>query len=159
MPALEGLEWGRLGMLAAGIVVVVLVLVLLTKQCSGSSAQSKNSDYMSQVQAVLKTSDGAGASLSQLLHSGSPNNNGDWSNATFDRLVDQADTLPPNDPKRLKLYRQAEQLAMNQAAVIPLANPTTGILVRQSIHGLVVRGGQLLAPDWTRVTIAGSSVQ
>jgi len=97
--------------------------------------------------------------LSQLLHSGSPNNNGDWSNATFDRLVDQADTLPPNDPKRLKLYRQAEQLAMNQAAVIPLANPTTGILVRQSIHGLVVRGGQLLAPDWTRVTIAGSSVQ
>ena len=72
MPALEGLEWGRLGMLAAGIVVVVLVLVFLTQQCSGSSAQSKNSDYMSQVQAVLKTSDAAGTNLSQLLHSQQP---------------------------------------------------------------------------------------
>ena len=30
MPSLEGLEWGRLGMLAAGILVVVLVLLLLT---------------------------------------------------------------------------------------------------------------------------------
>src|SRR5437764_15193186 len=72
MPALEGLEWGRLGMLAAGIVVVVLVLVLLTKQCSGSSAQSKNSDYMSPVQAGLKTSDGPGTSPSQLLQSPAP---------------------------------------------------------------------------------------
>ena len=52
MPSLEGLEWGRLGMLAAGIVVVVLVLLLLTKACGGSSATSKNQAYFNEVKTV-----------------------------------------------------------------------------------------------------------
>src|SRR5262249_38747730 len=68
----EGLEWGRLAMLAAGIIVVVLVLVLVTRACSGSSATSKNQDYMTQVQSVLKKSDGAGAQLNGMLHSPQP---------------------------------------------------------------------------------------
>ena len=72
MPALEGLEWGRLAMLAAGIIVVVLVLVLLTQACSGSSATSKNQAYMSQVQSVLKKSDSAGSQLNAMLHSPQP---------------------------------------------------------------------------------------
>jgi hypothetical protein len=72
IPALEGLEWGRLAMLAAGIIVVVLVLVLLTRACSGSSATSKNQDYMTQVQSVLKKSDGAGSQLNAMLHSPQP---------------------------------------------------------------------------------------
>ena len=61
MPSMEGLEWGRLGMLAAGIVVVVLVLLLVARSCCGTSAESKNRDFFAQVQAVLKTSDAAGA--------------------------------------------------------------------------------------------------
>jgi hypothetical protein len=72
MPSLEGLEWGRLGLLAAGIVVVVLVLLLGARACSGSSATSKNRAYFDQVKAVLATSDRAGASLHDLFHSPRP---------------------------------------------------------------------------------------
>jgi hypothetical protein len=72
MPSLEGLEWGRLGMLAAGIVVVVLVLLLLTRACSGSSATSKNQAYFNQVKTVLSKSDAAGAQLHDLLNSSQP---------------------------------------------------------------------------------------
>jgi hypothetical protein len=73
MPAsLEGLEWGRLGMLAAGVLVVVLVLLLLTRACSGSSAESKNKEFFTQVAAVLKKSDTAGQQLHDLLHSPQP---------------------------------------------------------------------------------------
>ncbi|HEX5198154.1 MAG TPA: hypothetical protein VFW26_13210 [Gaiellales bacterium] len=72
MPSLEGLEWGRLGMLAAGIVVVVLVLLLLTRACSGSSATSKNQAYFNEVKTVLGKSDAAGAQLHDLLNSQQP---------------------------------------------------------------------------------------
>jgi len=72
MPSLEGLEWGRLGMLAAGILVVVLVLLLLTRACSGSSATSKNQAYFNQVKTVLAKSDAAGAQLHDLLNSRQP---------------------------------------------------------------------------------------
>ena len=72
MPSLEGLEWGRLGMLAAGIVVVVLVLLLLTQACSGSSATSKNQAYFNEVKTVLGKSDAAGAQLHDLLNSRQP---------------------------------------------------------------------------------------
>jgi hypothetical protein len=72
MPSLEGLEWGRLGMLAAGIVVVVLVLLLLTRACSGSSATSKNQAYFNEVKTVLGKSDAAGAQLHDLLNSRQP---------------------------------------------------------------------------------------
>jgi len=71
MPSLEGLEWGRLGMLAAGIVVVVLVLLLLARACSGSSATSKNQAYFNQVKTVLAKSDAACAQLHALLNPGS----------------------------------------------------------------------------------------
>jgi hypothetical protein len=72
MPSLEGLEWGRLGMLAAGIVVVVLVLLLLTRACSSSSATSKNQAYFNEVKTVLGKSDAAGAQLHDLLNSRQP---------------------------------------------------------------------------------------
>lgn len=72
MPSLEGLEWGRLGLLAAGIVVVVLVLLLGARACSGPSASSKNRAYFDQVKAVLATSDRAGASLHDMFHSTKP---------------------------------------------------------------------------------------
>jgi hypothetical protein len=72
MPSLDGLEWGRLGMLAAGIVVVVLVLLLLARACSGSSATSKNQAYFNEVKTVLGKSDAAGAQLHDLLNSQQP---------------------------------------------------------------------------------------
>ncbi|MDX6549588.1 MAG: hypothetical protein QOJ31_272, partial [Gaiellales bacterium] len=72
MPSLEGLEWGRLGLLAAGIVVLVLVLLLGARACSGSSASSKNRAYFDQVKSVLATSDRAGAALHDMFHSAKP---------------------------------------------------------------------------------------
>ena len=72
MPSLEGLEWGRLGILAAGILVVVLVLLLLTRACSGSSATSENQAYFNQVKTVLAKSDAAGAQLHDLLNPKAP---------------------------------------------------------------------------------------
>lgn len=70
MPSLEGLEWGRLGMLAAGIVVVVLVLVLLARSCGGDSAGSKNRDFFDQdLKPALDKSDLASKELHDLLGS------------------------------------------------------------------------------------------
>jgi oligopeptide transport system substrate-binding protein len=94
--------------------------------------------------------------LSQQLHTGNANNNGGWSNATFDHLVDRADSLPSGDPARFTLYRRAQQIAMSQAATIPLANPNAGILLRSSVHGITISGGYLLVADWSNVRIAGS---
>ena len=72
LPSLEGLEWGRLGLLAAGIIVLVLVLLLAARSCGGSSATSKNRDYFDQVKAVLVKSDDAGQQLHELFHSQQP---------------------------------------------------------------------------------------
>jgi hypothetical protein len=72
LPSLEGLEWGRLGLLAAGIIVLVLMLLLAARSCGGSSATSKNRDYFDQVKKVLATSDRAGQQLHDLFHSQQP---------------------------------------------------------------------------------------
>lgn len=94
--------------------------------------------------------------LSQQLRTASPNNNGGWTNSTFDQLTSRADTMLPQDRTRFLLYRQAETIAMDQAATIPLVNPTAGILMRGSVRGLSISGGYLLARDWTRVTVVRS---
>jgi len=44
-------------------------------------------------------------------------NVGNWTNPTFQKLVDEADVLPPSQQaKRVKLYQQAEAIAVQQAA-------------------------------------------
>ncbi len=91
--------------------------------------------------------------LTQLLHSGAHNNNGGWSNARFDRLVDRADQLVGDTSQRLSLYRRAEALAMQDAATIPIANPQAGILIRSTVVGLQVAGGAVVVPDWSRVRV------
>jgi peptide/nickel transport system substrate-binding protein/oligopeptide transport system substrate-binding protein len=94
--------------------------------------------------------------LSQQLDTGSPNNNGGYSNPAFDRLTARADEMPLNNPERFTLYHQAELLAMQQAATIPLVNQSAGILLRQGVQGLSIAGGQLIASDWTKVTVTRS---
>ncbi|GAC1465408.1 MAG: ABC transporter substrate-binding protein [Chloroflexota bacterium] len=95
--------------------------------------------------------------LSQQLHTGTPNNNSGWSNHVFDAMVDRADGLPRGDPGRAWLYERADRLAMQQAANIPLVYPRSGVVLRQDIRGLSFDKGQLLARDWTRVTVARGS--
>lgn len=97
--------------------------------------------------------------LSQQLHSGNPNNNGGWSNRTFDRLVDRADRMPSTSPARFALYQRAEEIAMNRAAVIPLVNPEAGILLRPTVRGIQISNGYLVVPDWTQVRLTSGTTR
>lgn len=87
--------------------------------------------------------------LSQQLHTGVGNNNGRFSDAEFDRLTDQADTIGGDYIKRMKLYNQAEQIAVTQVGWLPLFNPTINVLVRPYVQGLVLTGQGLIVPDWS----------
>jgi len=93
--------------------------------------------------------------LSLTLQTGSPNNNGGWNSPRFDALTARADAIDSvsGNRERGRLYRAADALAMRQAATIPLVYPHSGILLRPSVRGLSVAGGQVMARDWSRVTV------
>lgn len=63
------------------------------------------------------------------LHSGSTDNYGRYSNAEFDRLVEQARTERDSE-RRISLYRQAEQIAVTDAAWIPLYHSVDNVLIK-----------------------------
>ncbi|MBA3945177.1 MAG: peptide ABC transporter substrate-binding protein [Herpetosiphonaceae bacterium] len=94
--------------------------------------------------------------LSQQLQTESPNNNGHYSNTQFDQLTKQADTLGAQNQydQRMKLYNQAEQIAVNGVGWLPLYNPYTNGLIRPTVKGLKLTGQGLIAPDWTKVTVS-----
>ncbi len=91
--------------------------------------------------------------LSVNLHSGAAANVGGWTDAQFDQLVDQADLLFSDPTQRVALYQQAEQLALNDAAWIPLDHPKFTAFIAGYVHGLVVTPVGLMVPDWSKVTI------
>lgn len=91
--------------------------------------------------------------VSQQLRSGVGNNNGHYSNAEFDALVDLAD-VEPDLAKRLPLYQQAEQIALNEVGWLPLYYGKTNLLLRDTVKGLVVTPqGLFPETDWTKVTV------
>lgn len=57
--------------------------------------------------------------LSTMLHSKAPENTIGYANAEYDRLCDKADALPDLDA-RLRVYRQAEELVVKDAAWVPI---------------------------------------
>jgi oligopeptide transport system substrate-binding protein len=91
--------------------------------------------------------------VSQQLRTGVGNNNGHYSNAQFDKLVDQADV--ETDPaKRMPLYQQAEQIALQEVGWLPLYYGKADILIRSTVHGIVVTPqGLFPQEDWTKVTV------
>jgi oligopeptide transport system substrate-binding protein len=89
--------------------------------------------------------------LTQQLHTGVGNNNGHFSNPDFDRLTDQAD-VETDQTKRMDLYNQAEQIAIDQVGWLPLYNGKGSILLRPTVHGLTYTAQGLVAEDWTQVT-------
>jgi len=98
--------------------------------------------------------------LSLALRSGSPGNNGGYSNPAFDRLVDRADTLVGRQAERLRLYQQAEGMAIQDAAWIPLSNDRSAVLIRPGVMGMLVQGiglyGEgITVPDWTKIGVTG----
>ena len=93
--------------------------------------------------------------LSLLLHSNVPNNNGHFSDPQFDQLVEEADKLGDRTQieRRLQLYNQAEQIAVDKVAWIPLFYPKLNILVRPRVEGMVVTPQGLITPDWSKVKL------
>jgi peptide/nickel transport system substrate-binding protein/oligopeptide transport system substrate-binding protein len=93
--------------------------------------------------------------LSQQLHSNTANNNGHFADPQFDKLVDEADRLGDRAQieRRLQLYNQAEQIAIDKVGWLPLYYPKFNILLRPRVGGLVVTPNGLVAPDWAKVTL------
>ncbi len=90
--------------------------------------------------------------LTQQLHTGVGNNNGHWSDQQFDKLTDQAD-IERDANKRMSLYNQAEQIAIDKVGWLPLYNGKGSILMRPSIKGLVFTAQGINVDDWSQVTI------
>jgi ABC-type transport system substrate-binding protein len=80
-------------------------------------------------------------------------NNGGYSNLTLDRLTREADTIANDDARRYRLYNEAEKIALRDAAWILLDWAKAEILIRPFVHGLVLTGLGLVAPNWADVTI------
>jgi ABC-type oligopeptide transport system substrate-binding subunit len=89
---------------------------------------------------------------SQQLRTGVGNNNGNWSNADFDKLVDQAD-VEPDQVKRLSLYQQAEQIAITEVGWLPLYYGKMNVLMKPGVSGITITAQGLMVKDWTKVTI------
>ncbi len=77
--------------------------------------------------------------LDLLFHSTSAYNHGAYSNPDVDLLVEQARTERDME-KRLSLYRQAEELLVNDVAWIPLYHSVGYYLVKPYVKGLVISG-------------------
>ncbi len=95
--------------------------------------------------------------LSLQLHSASPYNNGRWTNARFDALVEEADRMSGRgeQAERFRLYRDAEQIAINEVGWLPLYNPLVTLAIRPTVRGLTptVSPQGIVAVDWTQVRI------
>lgn len=156
--ALENLEIGRLAVLAAGILVVILVLVLLARSCGGSSAESKNEEYLNQVKAALKKSSQAGVALNAILRAPRPLK----SKAAVKQVKTAHDLMEQalNDASAIKPTKQAE--AANPALIQSLSYRVNGLqCLQQNLPQAYaakqnVAGGKLLAPCMQR--LLGSDV-
>ena len=91
--------------------------------------------------------------LDLLFFSGRENNGGEYSNPDFDALVAEAATIG-NFEERLAVYRQAEALLIEEAALIPLRFATTFLLVKPHIDCYQPDGQGLV--DFSRVRIQRS---
>lgn len=95
--------------------------------------------------------------LSLQLRSDSPYNNGHWSSAQFDQLTNEADQIsdPGRAAERLRLYNQAEQIAVREVGWLPLFTPEVHILIRPTVRGLSFTPQGIIAADWSLVRIEG----
>jgi len=75
--------------------------------------------------------------LEVLFHSDSAQNHGHYSNPELDALLDQARGTQDTE-ERLALYRQAEQMILDDAAWIPLYFEVDNWLVKPTVHNLKI---------------------
>ena len=140
-------------MLAAGILVVILVLVLLARSCGGSSAESKNEEYLNQVKAALKKSSQAGVALNAILRAPRPLK----SKAAVKQVKTAHDLMQQalNDASAIEPTKQAE--AANPALIQALSYRVNGLqCLQQNLPQAYqakqnAAGGTLLAPCMQRL--------
>lgn len=92
--------------------------------------------------------------LSTLLRTGAPLNHYGYSNREFDRLCDQAD-VERDEKVRAALYHKAEQIALSEAAVVPLNTGPGFVLVKPRVKGF--RVNLLNALPLNRVSISDTT--
>lgn len=85
------------------------------------------------------------------LTSTADNNNGRWSNANFDQLVKQADTL--SGDARIAAYNQAEQIAISDVGWLPLDHEALSAVIPSWLHGATLNGNGLYFGDWSDVYV------
>jgi CARDB protein len=165
MPGLPGgtaslpvLEYRRLAGLAVGILLVIIVLVLLARSCSGSSAKGSNEDYVATLtQSVLKPSDNVAQGFHQTLDLRSANvgqmkGRIDAELASMRKVRATATALKPT--KQLEPY-QAALLQTLQLRVTGLECFSQNIGTAWKVKNAVAAGkylnqcmGQLLSSDY-----------
>ncbi len=74
-----------------------------------------------------------------LFRTGGLLNNGNFSNARFDELLEAADEELDND-KRIELYLEAQRVMLDQLPFAPMNYRVKNILVKPWVHGLVPNG-------------------
>jgi len=77
------------------------------------------------------------------------NNTGAWSNPSFDQMIMSADKT--TGPVRMTLYSQAEQIALQDVAWLPLDHQTLAAVIPSWTHGVSVNADGLYFGDWSGV--------
>jgi oligopeptide transport system substrate-binding protein len=83
------------------------------------------------------------------LTTNAPNNNGRWSNATFDQTVQQAENS--SGAARIALYNKAEDIAITDVGWLPLDHEALAAIIPSWVHGLVLNGNGLYFGDWSTI--------
>ncbi|MDQ2904122.1 MAG: peptide ABC transporter substrate-binding protein [Chloroflexota bacterium] len=90
--------------------------------------------------------------LARNLLSTAPNNSGQWANAGFDQAITQAEQASAD--ARIALYNQAEQIAINDVAWLPLDHQSLAAVIPSWVHGITLNGMGLYFGDWSTVYLS-----
>ena len=85
------------------------------------------------------------------LTSNAANNNGEWSNPTFDQTIAQAEQATGD--QRISLYNKAEQIAISDIGWLPIDHQAIAAVIPSWLHGLTLNGNGLYFGDWSNVYI------
>ncbi len=85
------------------------------------------------------------------LTTNASNNNGRWSNPTFDQTTQQAETT--SGSARIALYNKAEQIAISDVGWLPLDHQAVAAVIPSYMHGVSLNGNGLYFGDWSGVYI------
>jgi ABC-type transport system substrate-binding protein len=69
-----------------------------------------------------------------MMASNNPNNHGRWSHAEYDRLIALA-RVEPDEKRRFEFFRKAEEILLDEAAVLPLYFAVTRSMVQPYVKG------------------------